>query len=178
MSYFLCALTFAQVIWDAELCLALLLQYPGRIVVLVSHGNPNEGRGGQTAHLAPILRPHLQRLGGGDENKSAKCNIVRINKIICEKPWIRDILVRIQNLGSVPLILIWLLLYCQWLARCQLKISFFRIFFGKKELKNSKSQGFSFFLHVYGRIRIPISKNIDGSGYTILCEMSEFKFAS
>jgi hypothetical protein len=101
MSYFLCALTFAEVIWDAELCPPLLLQYPGRVVVFVAHGNSDKGRGGQTAHLAPVLRPHLQRLGGHGK-KSAKCSFVRINTIICENPWIRDILARFRILGSVP----------------------------------------------------------------------------
>jgi hypothetical protein len=81
---FLCVLTFPQVIWDAELCPPLLLQYPGRIVVLVSHADSDEGRGGKTAHLAPVLCPHLQRSGGHKE-KSAKCNTVRINIIICLK---------------------------------------------------------------------------------------------
>jgi hypothetical protein len=95
---FLCALTFAQVIWDAELCPPLLLQYPGRIVVFVCHADPDEGRGGQSAHLAPVLRPHLHR-SGGDEKKSAKCNTVRINTIICENPWIRDIIVRIRSIS-------------------------------------------------------------------------------
>ncbi len=60
---FLYVLTFAQVIWDAELCPLLLLQYPGRIVVFVAHGDSDEGHGGQSAHLAPVLRPHLQRSG-------------------------------------------------------------------------------------------------------------------
>ncbi len=68
-SFSLC-LTFAQVIWDAELCPPLLLlQYPGRIVILVAHGDPNEGRGGQSAHLAPVLRPHLHRSSGGHGKK-------------------------------------------------------------------------------------------------------------
>jgi hypothetical protein len=47
-----------------------------------------------------------------------------------------------------------------------------------KELKSSRNQGFLTFLHVDGRIRIRIRTNNDRSGYTILCEMNEFKFAS
>jgi hypothetical protein len=100
----------------------------------------------------PIWPPSSARTCTGHRavmgKKSAKCNTVRINTIICENPWIRDILVQFRILRSVSV---------PFTYRFQIKVSskFFCLlrFEGTftsafkdektKELKSSRNQGFS-----------------------------------